>query len=134
MSVFICTNSLAFIPKLEEFRNSIICEETWKKAAVDWINWLDSYYDKTQEQWDFIWAVRDILEKELCPENYKTGVHLIAERSGFMGEHIYIQDGHITTTMHHSHRECEFDHVVNYGKAYCCKCNKDVLITDLEDF
>jgi len=109
---------------------SSLGKEAWNSLALQYNKVSNNYYSKDEEEWVWIQSAKELLNETL-PEEYKTGVHLIGEKRGFMGEDIYVFEGHITSTVHCKHKECGQYKVLNWDRLYCAHCQKDLKSEDV---
>lgn len=124
---------LNIIPRLTSFQtlkdqtNSV---EEWKQVVLAYDRIANTYYEKDDEEVKWIRDVRQLIS-ETMPEQFKTGVHLLFSQASFMGEDIFVFEGHITTTIHASHKKCEKYQILNWNRLYCGFCKEDVTDNDL---
>ena len=106
--------------------------QTWLSDAI---KLYTSFYimgvERTKEQYEKL----DARFKELysrTPEEYKTGVHVIAPGAADLGEDIVLVDGKLTHTIHRYCSSCRGPFLVfRSGEPWCCKCDKQVTMRPL---
>jgi len=123
-------------------------ERLWVAGVCHYYNQL---YDMSGLEPDVLWlkAVLPILQ-EFCPEQYKTGVHLLAKGVCFLGEDLWWVDGKPQHPIHFHHVTCKKHNILwriadvagaqaTIGKStlwcgYCqCAVNKEETKSDYED-
>jgi hypothetical protein len=105
-----------------EFRR--LLADNWTSAALYYKVREESVSDNpTEAEWDLMREWFRALRVS-TPEPMRTGVHLLRERAGCMGENVYVVDGQIQTTLQRFHRACETDNLVYRvdGHVWCAKC------------
>jgi hypothetical protein len=103
--------------------------EGWISAALKYNSVEYTYYDKTPKERKWLNSIERLLKKT-CPDDLKTGVHLLGRRCGFMGEDVYLYEGNVTHTIHCFHRKCKTYAVLNWDRLYCATCREPI---DRED-
>ena len=119
------------IQEMTEVINSGL--DGWKSVALRY-NAIDyNYYDKSPEELKWLQETKDLLF-QTCPEQYKIGAHLIGKECAFMGEDVYVFEGHITHNIHVLHKTCGKYSVLNWDRLYCAHCKQDISHKDIEHF
>lgn len=132
--VHLAIDPMANLPTVEEI--SYLAETTpgWLKAVLVWDRTCNNYYEKEEYEYQWIQEVTKILESK-TPSEYKEGCHILHNRASFMGEHICIAGGHLTTSLQVKHDECGQDNIVhlkNSKKGYfCIECQKELAWEDI---
>lgn len=122
---------VSIIPRCHPFEDLELLSKTsegWKKVVLAYDKIEYNYYDKTDEELEWLGRVRALIH-DTCPEEYKTGTHLLFEQASFMGEDICIHHGQICTTMHHPHKKCGQYKVVVWSwdqGGWCLHCQEVV--------
>jgi len=116
---------------IEKIQEMVKTVEGWKMAILAYDRFANTYHDKDAAEYQWIHAVEDLIVANV-PEEYKIGVHLIAEQASFMGEDIYAWDGVPRTTLHAKHKECGKYKIVHRPcETYCAECNKYISSDDI---
>lgn len=124
MFVNVCTQpSTESFATMKSLANESI--DGWKDVVLSYDKIANNYYEKTKDEMKWIRDVARLIDDTL-PEQFKTGVHLLFAQRSFMGEDIYVFEGHITTTIHCSHSKCKEYKVLNWNRLYCAACKEDI--------
>jgi hypothetical protein len=129
-AVHICVLNSRLTP-LKDVEELVKSLRGWVEAAQLYTVTLDSYYEKTPEERDWLSAVEEQLKQHM-PLEYKDGVHLIAEQGGFMGEDIFVFEGHLVTTLQVRHLECGQNQVLNWNRLYCVPCAREIMKEEIK--
>ena len=113
------------MPPYEDMQRSVKTLEGWKQAAKAWNKVEYTYYDKTAEEVAWIKKVGRLLTRNM-PQEFRQGVHLIEKGVCFMGEDLYVCDGHVVPSLQCRHKECGTYNVVSWKSFYCAHCGKKI--------
>lgn len=109
-----------------EFRSRLARD--WTEAAL---YYYSRYYnigdEPTDEEHRLVQTWRKTL-RDTMPDTLRSGVHLLRERAGCMGEGVYVVDGRIDHAMHRGHKECSTYALVGRSDetVWCAKCQRAV--------
>lgn len=107
-----------------------------RNMSQDWVSEAVALYGKRYNMIGF-WEPTKKYYEDLAtkfealyartPEEYKTGVHVLAPGAASLGEDIVIVDGKLTHCVHFHCGSCGGSSIVNRsGKSWCHKCDKYV--------
>ena len=107
----------------EDFQRALA--QSWRAGALYFYARWYNFDEHSEEEWALIKGWREQLLKTM-PDEYRTGVHLIAEEHAFMGEDIFVVDGDIQHTGHCKCTVCGGFQMVSRGEhpnMWCVPCN-----------
>lgn len=114
-------------PSLEKIEELAKTTKGWMTAVLLWDEAANHYYERSEEEVEWIAGVERIL-KDLSPPMYREGAHPLHPSASFMGEDICCVDGNLTTANHQPHKECGGYSVVERGDGWwCCQCDEEVV-------
>ena len=107
-----------------------VTAENWKQIGLAYYGVVYNFYEpSSDEEWEEhqAWLMKwKTWLSDNIPEELRQGVHLLGAGRGFMGEDVYVADGHITHTIHVDCEKCNVASLLwrdGGVKMWCANCN-----------